>query len=529
MCDQDAGRCDDLSDGATSLLRQGDLFADHSGLALLSRAQNNPATLYGVIVTTTATTDISTRIAKRVAKSVGPRRFAMWFDRSARFDYQNAEQTLRVEVPNRFVADWIGKHFASDLQEAAHHELGAQVALDVRIRPDQFAVPAATKVAKPKPAHTHRQPNGPSRSVAAGHHATPVKSLRHRLSDFVVGPSNELAYAAAQRLADEHAEPGHPLFIHGVCGLGKTHLLQGICRQMLEQQPSARVLYTTGEQFTNDYITAVRSNQLESFRKRIRKLDLLAVDDVHFIANKQATQQEFLHTFDHIELGGARVVLASDSHPKLIKQFSEALVSRCVRGLVVPITQPDAETRQRLIQKLAQRRHLVLEPTVVQTLGRRCVGSVREMEGMLTKLQALAQLSQQSAGRGQVVGHSLLRQLMDAEAAAEPRKPVRLDAVLSVVSQELGVTPEQVTGRSRHRLVVLARSLVIYLTRQLTPMSYPEIAAAMGRTNHSTIITAAQRVQKQLDADEQVMLPTQMQAMALEELVDQLRRAVVRA
>ncbi|MEX1015988.1 MAG: DnaA/Hda family protein, partial [Phycisphaeraceae bacterium] len=360
--------------------------------------------------------------------------------------------------------------------------------------------------------------------------------LRRKLDEFIVGPSNELAYAAACRLADADLEPAGPLFLHGGCGLGKTHLLQGVCRQMLDHQPDARVLYTTGEQFTNEYITAVRANQLEAFRRRIRQLDLLAVDDVHFIANKQATQQEFLHSFDQIELGGARVVLASDSHPKLIKQFSEALVSRCVRGLVVQIATPDQETRQRLVDALAKRRGLVMEPDVARTLASRTRGSVREIEGTLTKLQALASLTRE-AGRVQPhggatthtrVGHALVRQLFDHDIDPAPGKPVRFDTIIEQVCERLGVSKTQALGPSRHRLVVLARSLAIHLTREMTSMSYPEIAQAMGKRNHSTIITAAQRIARQLQADAPPALPAEVQANSLAELVDDLRDAVRR-
>ncbi|MFW6032781.1 MAG: DnaA ATPase domain-containing protein, partial [Phycisphaeraceae bacterium] len=350
--------------------------------------------------------------------------------------------------------------------------------------------------------------------------------LRHRLEDFVVGSSNQLAYAAANRMAEETGEAGSVLFLHGGCGLGKTHLLQGLCRRMLETNRAAKVHYTTGEQFTNDYIAAVRSGKLEGFRRRMRRLDLLAVDDVHFIANKPATQQEFLHSFDHLELGGARVALASDSHPKLIKQFSEALVSRCVRGLVVQIHPPDLELRQQLVQVLAGRRELVLEEGVAAALASRSGGSVREIEGALTKLQAIARLTR-PAGQASAanVGHALVRQLFEHEDGG-PVRPVSLEKVLDVACEQLGVTREQVMGRGRQKMVVLARSLVIHLTRQMTPMSYPEIARAFGRRTHSTVITAEQRVQKQLKQGQRIDLPGELEPVLLADLVDRLRRAV---
>lgn len=472
----------------------------------------------------------------------------MWFDQSAQFDYDDNDPadpagpgTLRVAVPNRFIADGIDRHFHDALEEAAQQEIGERVHLDVQIAPERFTIAAPADDAfesidahptDPRPARSAARLQRPG--VRVGRPAAPrtsqttaLRGLRHRLDEFIVGPSNQLAFAAAQRLADDETETGAPLFIHGGCGLGKTHLLQGICRHVLEQHPDARVLYTTGEQFTNEYITAVRSNKLERFRKWIRGLDLLAVDDVHFIANKQATQQEFLHSFDQIELSGARVALASDSHPKLIEQFSEALVSRCVRGLVVPVKPPDPKTRARLVQVLAERRSLHLSPQAAQAIGQQSQGSVREIEGALTKLHALVTLSRQNGERvAEPIGRQFVQQLLDVDASHAPRAPIRFEHLLEAVCQELGVTSEQVLGRGRHRIVVLARSLTVHLARQLTSMSYPEIAAALGRDNHSTVITAAQRITRQLKSDAPTALPPHLDGETLPDLVDRLKRQI---
>jgi len=287
------------------------------------------------------------------------------------------------------------------------------------------------------------------------------------------------------------------------------------------------VHYTTGEQFTNDYITAVRTNSLDAFRRKIRRLDLLAVDDVHFIANKEKTQQEFLHCFNEIELAGARVVMVSDSHPKLIKQFSDALASRCVRGMVVRIDQPDAETRLRLVEALAERRGLAMPQSVAQTIADRCTGSVRDIEGLLNKLQALTLLQRSSRPSVAAIGHSLLDQLFKDQPAGAPRKPVRFQTILDAVCELFALSPEQVTGRLRKRHVVIARSLLILLAYDMTGMSYPEIAAAMGRPNHSTIITAAQRIRKQLAANETMILSGFSEPVRLSSLLERLKQTVV--
>lgn len=476
------------------------------------------------MTTATSTHDIGTRIANRLAQSLGPKRFAMWFDQSASFKVDAHKHALRVTVANKFLAEGIGRQFRPQVCQAAREELGHDVSLDLDIKAPTArpAQPATTASSDPVPAPSKTKPQ-PKASATR---------WRHSLSDFVVGSSNELAFAAAVRIAEHDQEPGSPLFIHGGCGLGKTHLLQGICHRFSDLHPDRHVLYTTGEQFTNDYITAVRSNKLDAFRRKIRRLDLLAVDDVHFLANKEKTQQEFLHCFNEIELCGARVVMVSDSHPKLIKQFSDALASRCVRGMVVRIDAPDDETRLRLVEALAERRGLAVPESVASTIAQRCDGSVRDIEGMLNKLQALSMISQ-PAVRGlhaaTVIGHSLVDRLFREQPSTTPRKPVRYDTVLNVVCEYFALPPAQVTSRIRRQHVVFARSLLIHLVYELTPMSYPEIAAAMGRPNHSTIATAAKRIKQQLRDNKPVLVPGQSREIKPTDLLDQLRRQVMSA
>jgi chromosomal replication initiator protein len=453
------------------------------------------------VSTVSSSIDLCARIAGYLEDALGTKKYHMWFDRSARFEFDDQSGSLCIEVPNRFVADWIARHFDEQIQIASQRALGQSVTWRVEVNPNSFAserpetLPTVEQVA-PAPRRQRRE----------------VQRLRHSLDDFIVGPSNELAHTAALRMVDHDLAPIHPLFIHGGCGLGKTHLLQGICERMIQLHPNARVLYLTGEQFTNEFLTAVRSNLLVSFRKRIRKLDLLAIDDVRFFANKQATQQEFLHSFDAIELGGAKLVLASDNHPRMIKQFSESLVSRCIRGMVVQVSPPDHATRLRIVQALGLRRRLVLNRSVVELIADYCRDSIREIEGVLTKIHALAHLTGRTGSTHTndmvEVGHSLVDHLFKDELAQQTtRRAVRFADVLTIVCEHLHVTREQVLGGGRHRQVVLARSLVIYLTREMTSMSFPEIAMAMGRKGHSTIITAFQRVQRQIANNTAVLLP----------------------
>ena len=471
----------------------------------------------------TSSASVAARIADRLAQSVGSHRYNMWFDRSARFDYDRNRHRLEVKVPNRFVADWIGRHFNRQLREAAELELGDPVDLNVHVDADVFSDIAAKSSAD--------EEQKPAVDVAVSQRPKLQQLLRHQLEDFIVGPSNELAYAAANAFAQEHAGPANTLFVHGECGLGKTHLLQGICRQVLERRGSGRVRYTTSEQFTNEFLAAMRAKRLDAFRQSVRQLELLALDDVHFLAGKQATQQEFLYSFDAIDLSGARVVMASDSHPKLIEKLSEALVSRCMRGMVVKISQPDTATRIKIVRALARRRGISLLDSVIEVLAARCQGSVREIEGTLSKLHALVHLvgEQRGGESGQdAVGHALLNRLFESERTDQPRRAVSFESILQTVTARMRIHRSRVLGHSRHRAVVGARSMVVYLARQLTAMSYPEIAAAMGRSNHSTVITAARRVEHGLAGGAAVYVTGEPMPVPLSDLTERLKHEITR-
>lgn len=339
--------------------------------------------------------------------------------------------------------------------------------------------------------------------------AAGVPVLRHRLDDFVVGESNRLAHGAAMRLAESSGrEKFSPLFIHGSCGLGKTHLLHGLASRYLEIHPHAVVRAITAEEFTNDYVMAVKNNRLDEFRRVYRGVDLLCLDDAHFLSNKEKTQTELLHTFDAIDLGGSRIVLASDDHPREIRKMSEQLVSRFLSGAVVRLDPPDPATRLNIILAIARRRGLPIDPAAADLIserGARCgpggtPGSVRDIEGMLTQVEAYYRLVPEMVVSGSV-GVVLVRRALnigEIDGRGEParsRRPVEVDRINAEVCRTLGVTVQEMMGVGRHPKVVLARSVIALLSRRLTNLSFPEIARRMGRPNHSTVITAKKRLE----------------------------------
>jgi chromosomal replication initiator protein len=278
----------------------------------------------------------------------------------------------------------------------------------------------------------------------------------------------------------------------------------------------------TAEQFTNEYIAAVRDGSLDAFRKRLRRVDLLAIDDVHFFANKTATQAEFLHTIDAIDLSGARVAIVSDEHPRHIRRFSQSLVSRFLSGMVVKVDRPDRGTRVELVRRLARERGLDLTTAAEESVAGRCTGSIREIEGAITRLGALVELD---GLRGQIGPGTVDRLLGEDSGPAAGAVPIRLGHIVEAVCDRMRVGRDDLLGTGRHPRTVVARGLVAHLSRELTTHSYPEIARALGRDTHSAVHTAAKRLRDMIESDARLSAGGE----PVRELADQLRHDIVRA
>lgn len=452
------------------------------------------------------------RIGREVARKVGARRWDMWFDSSTRFVLEDG--TLRIEAESRFVADWIEKHFRETIQTAARAELGdaTVIAMKVRARPGQDAGERTTSPAPPPP--SERKPRS-SRSRERG----------PKLVGFEVGDSNRLAFDAANRVAEDLEGAASILFVHGDCGIGKTHLLRGICDRRKQLDRQAKVRYLTGEQFTNEYIHAVRNRELERFRKDIRRLDLLAIDDVQFLSNKSSTQSEFLHTVEQLTMAGATIVVASDEHPRAANRFSSPLTSRFLSGMVVRIDRPDRELRVRLVRQLATTRALLLSEAAMDTLASRCVGSVRELLGGIARVDAIARID--GTPSTEELGSIAVQRALGDESTSSGGRPIRVAQIIESVCSSVQVDRDDLLSNGRHRRVVLARGLCAYLAREMTNACFPEIASALGRTTHSTVHTADRRIRRQLEGDE-VVVTGEGESVRLRDLVDEIRRSLRR-
>jgi len=421
----------------------------------------------------------TSRMANRLILQIGRDRYTRFFEGSVRLGVIPEGAILRVD--SQFQSDLLQKRFAGDVERAVREVCGDEAV--VRWEVDQ------------------RPPTNSEAGSANGTEPATARS-RYSLDTLVIGQSNRMAVNAALQLAGQKQVAGiSALFVHGPCGVGKTHLLQGVADRFRREHPGSRVRSVTGESFANEFIAAVQSRSLDAFRKRYRGVDLLCIDDVHFVAGKKATESELLHTIDALDLDGARVMLASDEHPKRIERLSQRFVSRCVSGMVVQIDPPDLELRSLLASRIAMRRGLQLEPGAADAIASLCHASAREVEGAVLSIEAYQNLlSDRTAGVP--ISVATVRRVLGSGTMNTGKRPLRVALILEVVCEMLGVQPSDVLGTGRHRLVVLARSMTALLARDLTTRSFPEIARDLHRKNHSTIVTASQRVQKLIDAGE---------------------------
>ncbi len=458
-----------------------------------------------------------------LADTIGADRFDRYF--GADLDAITVDRdTVALTVPNAFIAETLRRRFGDALEAAVKSALGDDAT--IRFEIDPLAAQAASHneraVAAAAQQSTGTQTSAPARLAGPG-------ATWRRLDDFVVGDSNRLAYQAAQRIAGGAARDQFGgLFLHGHSGLGKTHLLQGIVTRFRETNPGAKVRYTTGEQFTNAFIQALKTNKLEDFRRQHRGLDLLCVDDVHFLSQKSKTQDELLHTFDALDLCGARVVLASDEHPHQIARFCEKLVSRFISGMVVRLDKPDASTRAEIARRLLLKRGLVPLPGVGEAIAARCQGTVRELEGAVTRVVAVRELlADANAPQGAVDAACVERALGRSARPATARRPLATDEITEAVCDSLGVSKTEVLGNGRHKRVVLARSMVALLARRMTTRSFPEIAKDLRRPSHSSVVTACKRLGAQIERNEHADAGERLGVLPLASLVDRLTEAVL--
>lgn len=334
-------------------------------------------------------------------------------------------------------------------------------------------------------------------------HSTPVEPVvsgeqfntNNTFETFVIGPGNRFPHAASLAVAESPANAYNPLFIYGGVGLGKTHLMHAIGHYVLENNPDAKVLYTSSEKFTNEFIQSIRNNDTESFREKYRNIDILLIDDIQFIQKKEQTQEEFFHTFNDLHQNKKQIVISSDRPPKEISTLEERLKSRFQWGLIVDITPPDFETRMAILQKKTEEENLDIPIESLTYIANQIQTNIRELEGALTRVLAYSKL------QGKPITTELTADALKDIIQVTKTKKITIQDIQKVVGEYYGVRIEDFVAKKRTKSIAYPRQIAMYLSRELTDFSLPKIGEEFGGRDHTTVIHAHDKIKKDIDND----------------------------
>jgi chromosomal replication initiator protein len=469
------------------------------------------------------------RVLDVLRGSIRREQFETWFRRAAPVSIDAVCLTLAVD--NAFARDWLLDYYKEELAAAAAKALDSPRAIEIRVDPERVAalipgplpsivvapalkVPAepapprrarsdASAVAappRPAPAEPAAEPSGVSEVAEPGRllgGSDVTLNPYNRFENFVVGPCNRFAHAACVGVAEQPGKTYNPLFIHGSSGLGKTHLMQSVCHNALERSPHTRILYLSCETFVNHFISALEHGSLSKFRDKYRSVNVLVVDDVHVLANKEKTQEEFFHTFNTLYNAGQQIVLSSDSPPVEIPTLQERLVSRFSWGLVTRLETPCYETRVAILKRKGRERGRDLPDELTRFLAERIETNVRELEGAVNKLIGFASLS------GQELSLQLARQCLRELFAVQRGQPT-IDDILRTVIAKFGVKLSDLQSRRRTNAVVVPRQVGMFIARRVTRMSLEEIGHYFGGRDHSTVLYAIEKIGRLSREDEKM-------------------------
>ncbi len=410
-----------------------------------------------------------------------------------------SDGALHLEVPSLFFADWIQQHYLEALVASAEATLGSRPEVRFIIEPALAIVPRAHAA---EAAEVSAAPTSPARHApTAVNGAAPARSgqesglnARYTFSTFVVGASNHMSHAAALAVGEKPGVLYNPLVIYGGVGLGKTHLMHAIGHRILEDRPDAVIYYMSAEKFMNQMIAAIQTGSTLAFREKYRRADLLLIDDVQFLATKDATQEEFFHTFNALYEAQKQIVLTSDKPPREIAGLEERLVSRFNSGVVTDVKPPELETRVAILQKRAAADRFHLPSEIALLIASHVKGNVRELEGCLLRLIAYTSITGRAEPTAEMA-EEILKEFVNAESLA-----IDPDRIVEVVAAHYGITREQLKSKRRTNSVALPRQVAMYLMRRQTTLSLAEIGRFFDR-DHTTVIHACAKIERLMKSD----------------------------
>jgi len=388
-------------------------------------------------------------------------------------------QSISLGAPDQFFKDWVEKHYLGIIQEALKIRglNNLLVNLVVNSAPEK-----STVLNTPPETHLKISSNASLSNL----------NSRYTFENFVIGGANRHAHAYSLAVANAPAKTYNPLFIYGGVGLGKTHLIQAICHQIKSASPGAKICYVSSEKFTNELIDAIVHRSTSAFRQKYRNLDVLVIDDIHFIAGKESTQEEFFHTFNTLYDAHKQIVFSSDRPPKEITNLQERLVSRFGWGLATDIQPPDLETRVAILKKKIEREPVGVPDDVIFFIAQLIKTNIRELEGALIRTIAYSLLEEAP------VTLQLTKEVLK-DLLREPTKLITIDFIQRCVVEEFGISLQDLKTKRRNRQVVFPRQIAMYLSRELTELSLPEIGELFGGKDHTTVLHSCKKIKEDLN------------------------------
>jgi chromosomal replication initiator protein len=427
--------------------------------------------------------DLWNNALSKIEKKISKPSFDTWLKSTKAHSLQG--DTLTITAPNEFARDWLEERYSQlisgILYEITGEELGIKFIIPQNQNDEEISLPIPPKKAA-KDDDQHDLPHN-------------MLNPKYTFDTFVIGSGNRFAHAASLAVAEAPAKAYNPLFIYGGVGLGKTHLMHAIGHYVQDHNPSAKVVYLSSEKFTNEFINSIRDNKAVEFRNKYRKVDVLLIDDIQFLAGKESTQEEFFHTFNTLHEESKQIIISSDRPPKEIPTLEDRLRSRFEWGLITDITPPDLETRIAILRKKAKAEGLDIPNEVMLYIANQIDSNIRELEGALIRVVAYS---------------SLINKDINADLAAEALKNIipsskpKVITILDIqrtVGQHFNVKLEDFKAKKRTKSVAFPRQIAMYLSRELTDFSLPKIGEEFGGRDHTTVIHAHEKISKLLSTD----------------------------
>lgn len=415
--------------------------------------------------------------------SISKANFTTWFKNTAIASFY--DNRVIISVPNIFTKEWLENKYNKQIKEAFKNVLGTDVSLEYKIGP---VAPIKEEILKEALVPIEEAP-----SISPG-----SLNPKYSFDSFVIGGSNKLAYAACQSVATNPGGTYNPLFIYGGVGLGKTHLMQAIGNEIIKKSPKKRVTYITSERFTNEFITAIGTRKTNNFKEKYRKVDVLLVDDMQFLAGKEGTQEEFFHTFNALHQDNKQIVITSDRPPKAIPTLEERLRSRFEWGMIADIQPPDLETRIAILQQKVQTKGYDIPLEIIDYIARNIQQNIRELEGALNRIIAYCELNSTSPNL------SLATSILSSILSHSKRRGAGAKEILEKTAGFYDLTIEELKGTKRDKEIVVPRQIAMYLMREESKLSYPKIALELGGRDHTTVIHACHKIEKEIDVSENI-------------------------